>query len=47
MTDSGANRRLATFYYTADRKTAREQIWEETMKELSFARVEEIVASMK
>jgi hypothetical protein len=47
MTDSGANRRLATFYYTADGKTAGEQIWEETMKELSFARVEEIVASMK
>ena len=47
MTDSGTNGRLATFYYTADGKTAKEQVWEETMKELSFAHVEEIVASMK
>jgi hypothetical protein len=41
------NCRLATFYYTADGKKATEQVWEETMKELSFAHVEEIVASMK
>ncbi|KFY10662.1 hypothetical protein V491_07541 [Pseudogymnoascus sp. VKM F-3775] len=38
---------LATFYYTAEGKTAKEQIWEETLKELSFANVEDIVASMK
>lgn len=37
---------LATFYYSADGKTAKEQVWEETMKELKFAHVEEIVASM-
>jgi len=47
LTDSGTNPRLATFYYTAEGKTAKEQVWEETMKELSFAHVEEIVASMK
>ncbi|KAE8451117.1 hypothetical protein EG329_004789 [Mollisiaceae sp. DMI_Dod_QoI] len=38
---------FATFYYTPDGKKATEQIWEETMKELSFAHVENIVASMK
>ena len=47
MADSDTNDRLATFYYTPDGKTAIEQIWVETMKELSFAHVEEIVASMK
>ncbi len=47
MTDSDNNDRLATFYYTPDGKTAKEQIWDETMKELSFAHVEEIVASLK
>jgi hypothetical protein len=47
LTDSGTNPRLATFYYTAEGKTAKEQVWEETMKELSFAYVEEIVAFMK
>jgi hypothetical protein len=41
------NVRLATFFYTADGNTAQEQVWEETMKELSFAHVEEILASMK
>jgi hypothetical protein len=41
------NCRLATFYYTADGKKATEQIWEETMKELGFAHVEEILASVK
>jgi hypothetical protein len=41
------NGRLAAFFYTADGKTAKEQVWEETMKELSFARVEEILASMR
>ncbi|TAQ83721.1 hypothetical protein B7494_g7954 [Chlorociboria aeruginascens] len=38
---------LATFYYTVDGKTAQEQVWEETMKELSFAHIEDIVASMQ
>ncbi|KAF8857926.1 NAD(P)-binding protein [Acephala macrosclerotiorum] len=38
---------LATFYYAADGKKATEQIWEETLKELSFAHVEEIVVAMK
>ncbi|KFX96911.1 hypothetical protein V490_03069 [Pseudogymnoascus sp. VKM F-3557] len=38
---------LATFYYTADGKAAKEQIWEETLRELSFANVEDIVTSMK
>ncbi|RDL42513.1 Uncharacterized protein BP5553_02492 [Venustampulla echinocandica] len=38
---------LATFYYTTDGTTAKDQIWDETMKELSFAHVEELVASMK
>lgn len=47
MTDSDTNDRLATFYYTLDGKTAKEQIWDETMKELSFAHVEKIVASLK
>lgn len=46
MTESDINDRLATFYYTPEGKTAQQQIWEETMAELSFARVEEIVASM-
>ena len=41
------NCRLATFYYSAEGKKAQEQVWQETMKELSFAHVEEIVASMK
>jgi len=47
MTDSDTNDRLATFYYTPDGKTAKQQIWDETIKELSFAHVEEIVASMQ
>jgi hypothetical protein len=47
LTGTETNCRLATFYYTADGKTAKEQIWEETMEELSFANVEDIVASMK
>ncbi|KAL8717199.1 MAG: hypothetical protein Q9225_005534 [Loekoesia sp. 1 TL-2023] len=38
---------LATFYYTSDGEMAKQQIWDETMKELSFAHVEEIVASLK
>ncbi|KUJ11889.1 NAD(P)-binding protein [Mollisia scopiformis] len=38
---------LATFYHTADGKKATQQIWEETMKELSFAHVKEIIASME
>ncbi|RDW58459.1 hypothetical protein BP5796_12389 [Coleophoma crateriformis] len=38
---------LATFYYTVDGKIAQEQIWAETMKELSFAQAEQIVATMK
>lgn len=38
---------LATFYYTPEGKKAMEQIWEETVRELSFAHVEEIVATMK
>ena len=46
MSDGVLNHRLATFYYTDDGKTAKQQIWDETMKELSFAHVEEIVASM-
>jgi len=47
MTDGDTNDRLATFYYTPDGKTAKQQIWDETIKELSFAHVEEIVASMQ
>ncbi len=47
MTDSDTNNRLATFYYTPDGKTAKQQIWDETMAELSFAHAEEIVASME
>ncbi|CZR53420.1 related to short-chain dehydrogenase/reductase family protein, putative [Phialocephala subalpina] len=38
---------LATFFYTAEGRKATEQIWLETMKELNFAHVEEIIASMK
>ncbi len=41
------NHRLATFYYTADGKKAQEQIWTETMKELSFAHVDKIIDSIK
>ena len=41
------NGRLATIFYAAEGKIAQDQIWEETMKELSFAHVEEIVASLK
>jgi hypothetical protein len=40
------NGRLAGFFYTADGNTAKKQVWEETMKELSFVHVEEILASM-
>ena len=47
MAGCDLNDRLATFYYTPDGKTAKQQIWDETMKELSFAHVEEIVAFMK
>jgi hypothetical protein len=39
--------RLATFYYTPDGKTTMDVIWDETLKELSFANVAGIVASMK
>lgn len=39
--------RLATFYYTADGKKATQQIWDETVKELEFAHVKDIIASMK
>ena len=39
--------RLATFYYTTDGKTAQDQIWNETIQELDFAHVGEIVASME
>ncbi len=46
ITDRIVNGRLASFYYSADGKTAREQVWKETMKELSFARIEDIIASM-
>ncbi|MCJ1472565.1 hypothetical protein MMC13_001214 [Lambiella insularis] len=38
---------LATLYYTPDGKTAQRQIWDETLRELKFANVEEIVASMR
>ncbi|KAE9369324.1 putative short-chain dehydrogenase/reductase family protein [Stipitochalara longipes BDJ] len=38
---------LATIYYNPEGKKLMKQIWEETMKELSFAHVEEIIASMK
>ena len=47
MTDSAANDRLATFYYSPEGKIAQQQIWNETLEELSFAHVEEIIASMK
>jgi hypothetical protein len=47
LTGTNINCRLATFYYTADGKAAKEQIWEETLRELSFANVEDIVTSMK
>ena len=40
------NGRLAGFFYTAEGNTAKKQIWEETMKELSFVHVEEILASI-
>lgn len=39
--------RLATFYYTSDGEQAKEQIWKETMTELSFAHAQEIVSSIK
>jgi len=39
--------RLATLYYSPEGKSLTKQIWDETMKELSFAHVEEIIASMK
>lgn len=41
------NGRLAGFFYTEEGKVATKQIWEETMKELKFAHVEEIIASLK
>jgi hypothetical protein len=47
MADELMNDRLATFYYKPDGKKATAQIWEETMKELDFAHVKEIIASMK
>jgi hypothetical protein len=40
------NVRLAAFFYTADGNTAKKQVWEETLNELSFAGVKEILASM-
>lgn len=42
-----ANIRYSTFYYSEEGKKAQEQIWMETIKELRFAHVEEIIASMK
>jgi len=39
-------RRLAAFYYTASGKKASEQVWEETLEELRFARVKDILALM-
>ncbi len=47
MTDRDTTDSLASLYYTPDGKTAQQQIWDETIAELSFAHVEEIVASMK
>ncbi|KAF1986536.1 NAD(P)-binding protein [Aulographum hederae CBS 113979] len=38
---------LATFYYTPDGKKAMDAIWDETLRELSFANVEEVLTSMK
>ncbi|TVY33331.1 Short-chain dehydrogenase/reductase [Lachnellula subtilissima] len=38
---------LATFFYTDDGEMATKQVWEETLKELSFAHAEEISGSMK
>lgn len=39
--------RLASFFYTAEGSIAQDQIWEETLGELSFAQAEEIIASMR
>lgn len=39
--------RFASFFYTADGSIAKNQVWDETLRELSFAHVEEIIASMK
>ncbi|KFY72555.1 hypothetical protein V499_07303 [Pseudogymnoascus sp. VKM F-103] len=38
---------LASFFYTAEGSIAQDQIWEETLGELSFAQAEEIIASMR
>lgn len=38
---------LAAFYYTEDGRTASTQIWEETMQELSFAKVLGIIEGLK
>ncbi|OBT63568.1 hypothetical protein VE03_07045 [Pseudogymnoascus sp. 23342-1-I1] len=38
---------LASFYYTADGSIAKNQVWEETLRELSFAHAEGVIASMK
>ncbi|KAN0101642.1 NAD(P)-binding protein [Hyaloscypha variabilis] len=38
---------LATLYHSPDGKKLIKQLWEETMKELSFAHLEEIISSMK
>lgn len=39
--------RLASFFYTADGSIAKNQVWEETLRELSFAHVEGIIGSME
>ncbi|TVY81758.1 Short-chain dehydrogenase/reductase tropG [Lachnellula suecica] len=38
---------LAGFFYSGEGKAASTRIWEETLNELSFAQVKEIIASMK
>ncbi|KFY84250.1 hypothetical protein V500_09464 [Pseudogymnoascus sp. VKM F-4518 (FW-2643)] len=38
---------LASLFYTADGSIAKNQVWDETLRELSFAHAEEIIASMK
>ncbi|KAL3417238.1 short-chain dehydrogenase [Phlyctema vagabunda] len=37
---------LAAFYYTTDGRVVQEQVWKETLEELKFAHVEEILASL-
>jgi hypothetical protein len=39
--------RLATLYHSPEGKKLIKQLWEETMKELSFAHLEGIISSMK